>query len=77
MITPAQLRAARGLVRLSAEALAKQSNLSWSTVQRFEAGQNVLPIALQAIREAMERAGVEFTDDGGVRPRKLAREAAE
>lgn len=62
-------------MHLSAESLAKQSNLSWSTIQRFEAGQNVLPIALQSIRAAMERAGVEFIP-GGVRLREMG-EAAE
>lgn len=74
MITSAQIRAARGLLKWSAADLAKQSGVGLSTLLRLEAGDGV-PGAqartLEAIQKAFEAAGVEFigssTQNAGVR----------
>ena len=72
-ITPAQSRAARGLIGWSREKLAEVGAVPIRTVADFELG-NTTPRAstVAAIRAALEAAGVEFTngDQPGV---KLAR----
>lgn len=72
-MTPAQSRAARGLVDWSQVELASKSNLSESTVRDFERGRRVPnPNNLAAIQRALEAAGVEFTNGGepGVKLRR-------
>lgn len=69
-ITPAQSRAARGLLDWSQTELGTRANLSESTVRDFEKGRRLPAINnLAAIRRALEAAGVEFTngDQPGVR----------
>jgi transcriptional regulator with XRE-family HTH domain len=65
-LTPAQSRAARGLLDWSQLALGARANLSESTIRDFEKGRRVPSINnLAAIQRALESAGVEFTNDGG------------
>jgi transcriptional regulator with XRE-family HTH domain len=74
-MTPAQSRAARGLIDWSQTELAARSNLSESTIRDFEKGRRLpSPNNLAAIQRALEAAGVEFTngDQPGVRLRKGA-----
>jgi hypothetical protein len=76
-ITGAQIRAARGLLRWSADDLAERSKLGVATIRRAEAQDGPVSITSansHAIHQAFERAGVEFTngDRPGVR---LARKA--
>lgn len=64
-MTPAQSRAARGLLDWSQTALAQAANLSESTVRDFEKGRRVPSINnLAAIKRALEDAGVIFQDAG-------------
>lgn len=76
----AQIRAARALLRWSAEELARASALGANTVRRAEVveGATALTVANdRAIRKALEDAGVEFIDENGggagVRLRRTAR----
>lgn len=64
-ITPAQCRAARGLIEMDQAVLASAANVSRNTVVDFEKGRRT-PGAnnLAAIRTALEAAGVIFLSDG-------------
>jgi hypothetical protein len=80
-LSGAQIRAARALVRWSAADLADASSLGANTVRRAEVsdGETSMTIANdQAIRRALEAAGVEFIDENGggpgVRLRKPTRQ---
>jgi predicted transcriptional regulator len=72
-ITPAQCRAARGLVEMDQGTLADGALVSRSMIIDFEKGRRV-PVRnnLAAIQRVLEEAGVEFTngDAPGVRLRK-------
>ena len=63
MITSAQIRAARALIKWTGAELSKKSGVAFSTVMRLEAGEGV-PGAqaktLTAINKAFEAAGIEF-----------------
>lgn len=64
-ITPAQCRAARGLIDWTQDELADRANVSRGTVRGFEAGRHMLRRASAVeIRAALEAAGVEFLDAG-------------
>jgi DNA-binding XRE family transcriptional regulator len=70
MITSAQCRAARALVDWSRERLANAAAVDLQTVVDFEHDASDTRAAIKnAIQTALERAGVEFIDDGkpGVR----------
>lgn len=68
-ITAGQLRAARGLIGWSQDALAEKSGVSRSTIADFETCTRA-PYArtLDAIRRALEDAGVEFIPKNGGGP---------
>lgn len=74
MITSAQLRAARALLRITAADLAGLSGVGVSTIKRFELADGV-PAAnvrtLEALKLTIENQGVEFigapNDKPGVR----------
>jgi transcriptional regulator with XRE-family HTH domain len=78
MITPAQSRAARGLIEWSQSELATRANLGLSTIRNFEKGRRVPSVNnLAAIRQALESAGIVFIPENGegagVRLRKTSR----
>ncbi|WP_338021850.1 helix-turn-helix domain-containing protein [Aquabacter cavernae] len=68
-MTPAQCRAARGLIEWSQSELAAAANVGLSTLRNFEAGRSV-PMAnnMAAIRAALEAAGVKFIPQNGGGP---------
>ena len=63
MITPAQCRAARGLLDWSQQNLADRAGVGIVTVRQFEAGVHEPRRAtVQVVKQAFEAAGVEFLD---------------
>ncbi|MGR3477402.1 helix-turn-helix domain-containing protein [Sulfitobacter sp.] len=65
-MTPAQSRAARGLISMTQTGLAQAANLGQSTVIDFERERRIVSAdAIAAIREALEQAGVEFIAENG------------
>jgi predicted transcriptional regulator len=71
MLISDQIRAARALVRWSAQNLADESGVSWKTIQRMEAATG-MPSAtaknLKAIQDTLEDAGVIFIDEDEMGP---------
>jgi transcriptional regulator with XRE-family HTH domain len=69
MLTPAQCRAARGLIGWNQQELADKAHIGIVTVHQFEAGlSQPRRVTLEAIRRALEAAGVEFIDENGSGP---------
>jgi transcriptional regulator with XRE-family HTH domain len=69
MITSIQCKMARVALNWTAKQLADRAKVGVATVNRFESGQaKPIPATMSAIQQAMEAAGVEFTDKGGVIP---------
>jgi transcriptional regulator with XRE-family HTH domain len=65
-ISPAQVRAARALLRMTQGQLAKAAGLGLSTVVDFEKGRRqVSDETVEAIRKALERAGLELIYENG------------
>jgi transcriptional regulator with XRE-family HTH domain len=70
-LSSAQIRAARALIRWSAEDLAKETTLSVTTIRRAELAENQTSLTSandRAIRQTLEAAGVEFIDENGGGP---------
>ena len=75
VITSEQVRAARALIRWEQRNLAETSKVSLPSIKRLETTPGALsaqPRTIEAIRAALEAAGIEFTngDRPGVRLRK-------
>ena len=67
-LTSAQIRAARALLRWSAEDLARKSSLGLSTIKRAELADDETSMTVAndlAVRRALEAAGVIFIDENG------------
>jgi hypothetical protein len=70
-LTSAQIRAARALLRWSADDLARHSLLSVATIRRAELTEDetsMTPANDSAVRRALEAAGVEFIEENGGGP---------
>jgi transcriptional regulator with XRE-family HTH domain len=63
---PAQCRMARAALRLGLRELAAAAKVSTNTVTRFERGEKLHERTVDAIRSALESAGIYFTN--GDRP---------
>jgi hypothetical protein len=77
-LSSSQIRAARALLRWSAEDLARESSLGLNTIKRAElaADKTSLTVANDlAVRRALEAAGVEFIDENGGGPGVRLRKA--
>lgn len=71
MITSEQIRAARALIRWTAQILAEKSGIGVATIRRLELADGVPPgnvKTLTAIKAALEDAGVEFVGSPEVQP---------
>jgi transcriptional regulator with XRE-family HTH domain len=65
-ITPAQSRAARGLLGWSQVDLADASKTATKTIADFERGARTpYPRTLEDVQGALEKAGVEFIEENG------------
>lgn len=70
-LTSAQIRAARALVRWSAEDLARECAVGVTTIRRAELTDHETSMTAandRAVRHALEAAGVEFIDENGAGP---------
>ena len=70
-LTSAQIRAARALLRWSAEDLARASAVGVTTIRRAELTEQSTSMTAPndlAIRRALEDSGVEFIDENGGGP---------
>jgi hypothetical protein len=74
-MTPAQCRAARGLLGWDPPRLAAAAGIDIGIVTEFEGESPVNKTAIRQMQRALEQAGVEFTNDGapGVRRRPAPR----
>ena len=68
-ITSSQIRAARALLKWTAQDVADAANIGVATVRRAEKDENEMTITIAnrlAIKAALEAAGIEFiTENGG------------
>ena len=70
-LTSPQIRAARALIRWTAEDLSRQSAVSLRTIRRAELTERDTSMTIPndlAVRSALEAAGVEFIDENGGGP---------
>ena len=68
MLSSDQIRGARAILRLSQADLAKAAGLSLETIKRLEAMHGELKVRLDTltrIKDALEKAGVEFIPENG------------
>jgi len=77
MLTPAQCRAARGLLDWTQDQLAERAQVGVVTIRQLEAGQTVPRRAtLHVIQRAFELAGVELINANGGGPGVRLRKAS-
>jgi DNA-binding transcriptional regulator YiaG len=68
-MTPSQCRSARALLAMTQPKLARAAGVGLSTIVDFERQRRwVSPEAAQAIRLALEAAGIQFIDEDGGGP---------
>ena len=63
MITGAQIRAARALLKWKAKDLAEESEISWATIQRMESAEGTPPglaVNHEKLQKTLEAAGIMF-----------------
>lgn len=72
---PAQCRMARAALQLGVRELAAIARVAPATIARLERGDSLYPRTVEAIRAALEAAGIEFIPEngGGVGVRLKAR----
>ncbi len=71
MITSAQIRAARALLRWSSDDLAQAAGVGGATIRRLEVQEGVPRVharTLELIQRALEEAGIEFLGSPEDRP---------
>ncbi|MGO8952734.1 MAG: helix-turn-helix domain-containing protein [Rhodomicrobium sp.] len=70
MITPEQIKAARALLRMEQDELARRASVSVSTIRRLEAPGECAGAEATFVLMALQEAGVEFIADGVCLKRK-------
>jgi predicted transcriptional regulator len=78
-LTAEQIRAARALLRLEQTELARRARVSLATLRRIESGAEkprASTRAVESVRHVLEKAGIEFIENG-VRCRRRPRSPAE
>ena len=73
---PVQSRMARAALGRGVRDLASAAKVSPDTVARLERGESLYPRTVEAIRAALESAGVEFIEENGGGPGVRLRKAA-
>ena len=68
ILTPQQCKMARVGLGLGVLGLAELAKVSPNTITRLERGERLLPRTQDAIRRALEEAGIEFIDENGGGP---------
>jgi len=61
----AQCRMARAALLLGVREVAELAKVAPSTITRLEAGEDLKPRTVEAVRRALEEAGVEFIAENG------------
>jgi transcriptional regulator with XRE-family HTH domain len=70
-ISPAQCRAARALLNWTQETLAVKTGVTLKIIRAFENERTKpLGVTLAAIKQALEKGGIEFFEDDGLRFKK-------
>ncbi len=72
-VTPEQIKAARALLRMEQEELARRAGVSVTTIRRLEAADREYAVAeetAEGVQNALQEAGVEFIHDGVWRTRR-------
>jgi hypothetical protein len=69
ILSPAQCRMARAALQLGVRELAEAAKVSTNTITRFEKGDDLKERTVDAIRAALENAGIEFINGTGVKLR--------
>jgi len=80
IITPEQIRAARALLRMEQDELARRAQVSVVTIREIEAAdglKRVPPATLDGVRHVLEDAGAEFIDRGVRRRNRTPQEIEE
>ena len=67
-MTPVQIRMARAAVGWGVRELAEKAGLTANTVTRIENGADAKQSTMNALRQALEAAGVEFIAENGGGP---------
>jgi transcriptional regulator with XRE-family HTH domain len=68
MILPIQSRMARAALGMGVRDLAAAAKVSIDTVARFERGDELKERTIDALRSALEAAGIEFIEENGGGP---------
>ena len=61
-ITATQCRMARAALRIGVLELAAMAKVATGTITRLEAGEVLKPRTVEAVQQALEKAGIEFID---------------
>jgi transcriptional regulator with XRE-family HTH domain len=68
VITGAQIRAARALLKWSAEEAARRAKIGRKTIERLEQAEgypSTRPLTIESVQRTFEAAGIEFIGENG------------